>query len=593
MRRLVVMIVLLFSVAGLSASAQEPAPRLLRPSVLPTEHELANPHLYYPRMAERYMAPPELYTPPPPEGSVRPGEFEDLDATIISVQGASGSYGDMWVEMVDTYANSGGHTWIIIADSEKSTFEGLLDTAGVSSSAYSFLNYPFNTIWVRDYGPEFTRDTSGIRYIFDADYSTRPLDDQVPIVMGAGDWLNSDGSAMDVDTVEHGLSGGNVMSDGAGTCFFSNIVYGYEAPTGWDEGDVNDLMAEYLGCEQIITLNSICLDPTGHIDLYAKLMDSTSILLAQYPADTHFDGTVSSGVSSGYCSSPGTPNDYQDQEDNLATIQATTALDGTPWTVTRLQLPEPYYDSTYGWIYRSYMNSEIMNNWVAMPSFYDAHGDETASDLLDLEAAAIAAYETARPGVNVVAIDVDHMSGSGGAIHCISHDIPAEAGGAWVAPTEYCGDGVINGDEECDGEDVGDITCADFGEGFGAYVTCSPDCTYDTSECAGEACGNGRPGLGRGVRSLHPERRGVRHRGPRQRLRRVQRGLHQELHGVRRRHALHGRGDGRGRPDLLPRLRPRRLLLRLLVLVLPGQLLRLLHPGPGERDLVRRLRLRQ
>ena len=82
-----------------------------------------------------------------------------------------------------------------------------------------FLNYPVNTIWVRDYGPEFAMDTSGERYIFDAFYSGRPLDDQVPILMGGGDWLNSDGSPLEVNTNEHGLSGGNVMSDHPGLGF--------------------------------------------------------------------------------------------------------------------------------------------------------------------------------------------------------------------------------------------------------------------------------------------------------------------------------------------------------------------------------------
>ncbi len=476
--------------AALGASAQDSdrGHKLLVPSVMVSQDELANPHLYYPRVTERYIVPPGVLGPPPPVGSVRPGEFDPLDSTLITVIGADQVYGPMWVDMVETYANA-GHTWIIIPDNEKDSFKGQLDSAGISDGDYSFLNYPVNSIWVRDYGPEFAMDTSGERYIFDSYYWGRPLDDQVPILIGGGDWLNSDGSPVEVNTNEHELAGGNVMSDGAGTCFFSHIVYGLEKPSGWSDQDVDDLMAEYLGCEQMIVLNPICLDMTGHIDLYAKMMGPTSILLAEYPVDTHFDGTVASGETGGFCSTPDMPNDYQDQEDNLAIIQASTNIEGDAWEVTRLQLPEPYDSS--GWIYRSYMNSEIMNNWVAMPSFYAAHGDETAQDLLDLEAAAIAAYETALPGVNVVAIGADHMNGSGGAIHCISHDIPQEAGGNWTAPAEYCGDGIINGDEDCDGDDMGGATCADYDLGVADVLMCNIDCTIDTSQCPGPDCGNG------------------------------------------------------------------------------------------------------
>jgi agmatine deiminase len=412
-----------------------------------------------------------------------------MDATLITVLTPSGEWGTMWVDMVETFTQD-GHVMIIAPEGDKTVFEAALDNAGIAASAYSWLNYPVNSIWVRDYGPEFAVAPDGERFIMDSYYAGRPLDDAVPILMGAGDWLNSDGSPVEVNSVDHMLSGGNVMSDGAGTCFFSDIVYGYEKPAGWTNAEVDDLMAEYLGCEQIVTLKPICLDMTGHIDLYAKLLGPTAMLLIEWPADTHFDGTVASGVSAGHCASPGMPNDYQDQEDNLATIAATSNLDGDPWVVTRAPIPEPFQQGGE-WVYRSYMNSEIMNNWVAMPSFYDPKGDETAQDLLDMEALAIDAYEAAAPGINVVAIDVDHMNGTGGAIHCISHDIPAEAGGGWEIPAEYCGDGARNGDEECDGDDFGGDTCEEYGSWDVDLLACNPDCTVDASGCPSAECGDG------------------------------------------------------------------------------------------------------
>ncbi|MBU1219593.1 hypothetical protein KKF34_17745 [Myxococcota bacterium] len=57
--------------------------------------------------------------------------------------------------------------------------------------------------------------------------------------------------------------------------------------------------------------------------------------------------------------------------------------------------------------------------------------------------------------------------------------------------TGTCGDSIINGSEECDGVDIANHTCAD--EGFNAgIVTCNTDCTFDISDCHGEAvCGDG------------------------------------------------------------------------------------------------------
>ena len=103
--------------AALCASAQDSdrGHRLLVPNVMVSQDELANPHLYYPRVTERYIVPPGVLGPPPPVGSVRPGEFDPLDSTIITVIQATGAYGQMWVEILETFANA-GHTWIIIPD---------------------------------------------------------------------------------------------------------------------------------------------------------------------------------------------------------------------------------------------------------------------------------------------------------------------------------------------------------------------------------------------------------------------------------------------------------------------------------------------
>src|SRR5687768_15574830 len=39
-----------------------------------------------------------------------------------------------------------------------------------------------------------------------------------------------------------------------------------------------------------------------------------------------------------------------------------------------------------------------------------------------------------------------------------------------------CGDGFLDGEEECDGSDLGDATCADYGA-FAGELSCRADCT--------------------------------------------------------------------------------------------------------------------
>lgn len=55
--------------------------------------------------------------------------------------------------------------------------------------------------------------------------------------------------------------------------------------------------------------------------------------------------------------------------------------------------------------------------------------------------------------------------------------------------SEFCGDGQLNGAEDCDGNTMGTQTCGDFGYYFGS-LTCDSNCVYDTGTCF-ERCGDG------------------------------------------------------------------------------------------------------
>ncbi len=58
--------------------------------------------------------------------------------------------------------------------------------------------------------------------------------------------------------------------------------------------------------------------------------------------------------------------------------------------------------------------------------------------------------------------------------------------GACVGPAE-CGNDRREGDERCDGSDLGGARCADFGFISGP-LGCNDDCTYDDSSCSGDRC---------------------------------------------------------------------------------------------------------
>lgn len=61
--------------------------------------------------------------------------------------------------------------------------------------------------------------------------------------------------------------------------------------------------------------------------------------------------------------------------------------------------------------------------------------------------------------------------------------------GSTSAPAQQCGDGVIEGTEECEGADLNGETCMSFGFNGGTLI-CSA-CLFDKTNCFSESCGDG------------------------------------------------------------------------------------------------------
>jgi len=64
---------------------------------------------------------------------------------------------------------------------------------------------------------------------------------------------------------------------------------------------------------------------------------------------------------------------------------------------------------------------------------------------------------------------------------------------------KFCGDGVVDGMEECDGANLGGESCADFGLA-GGQLSCDGQCRFDKSGCGG--CGDNSPVVAMGWAGL-------------------------------------------------------------------------------------------
>ncbi len=69
---------------------------------------------------------------------------------------------------------------------------------------------------------------------------------------------------------------------------------------------------------------------------------------------------------------------------------------------------------------------------------------------------------------------------------CLPPGTPAEC-----TCRNTCGNHVVDPGEQCDGDDLNHQTCVSLGFAGGPPLTCNPDCTFDTSKCVPDVCGDG------------------------------------------------------------------------------------------------------
>jgi len=326
---------------------------------------------------------PELYSvTAPPVVPVRPlAEYEPSQAVMMR---PSGSIGSFHRGIIEGLAGRVDRLVVFHTPGQAEDMKDEILDLGVDEAALEMLNVEkTDSIWTRDYGPisHVTQDGS-IGFVDFRYYKNRMYDDAIPTKL-ANAW------GTNVFRVSMSYEGGNFMADPHGTCYMTEKIYKQNA--GHDKEQIDSWMAQYLGCSQMVVAPWPKGLGTGHIDMFAKLMNDGTVLLGNYA-----DGVQSENGKM--------LNDFADK---LASVVTES---GKSLKIIRLPLP---WDETGVWY--TYTNSLIVNDVVLVPVF---------SSFEDMEDEAIAAYENARPDLDIVTVNADGIIPSGGAMHCVTMTVP-------------------------------------------------------------------------------------------------------------------------------------------------------------------------
>lgn len=385
-------LLLLFTLLNTLGAQENPNP--LPKHLTATERALLESGTYRPPLQRR-----SGLTDPPDFPTRTLGEWEELSAIVITWD----AYYSVLREIV-RYAKEEVEVINICEDSL--AIQSYLANNGIDLERLTFIEAPFNTVWVRDYGPNpvYQNDVDSLVLIDWIYNRPRPRDDRIPDLIG--DYLDVPVYSTTQAPNDLVHTGGNFMSDGLGTGFSSRLLLDendFNSPFGTSnhsEADVDNLMDLFMGIEAYPKMEVLPYDGINHIDMHMKLLDEQTLLIGEFPT----------GISDG----PQIEANIQYVLDNYQTHW------GTDFKIERIvqppcgngNYPPSCQGGQFSAEYRTYTNALFVNQTVLVPIYNTA-----------LDEQALARWRELLPGYKIRGIDCTQIINAGGAIHCITKEI--------------------------------------------------------------------------------------------------------------------------------------------------------------------------
>lgn len=194
------------------------------------------------------------------------------------------------------------------------------------------------------------------------------------------------------------FEGGSIESDGAGTLMVTtSCLLAENRNNQFSQQDIETYLLRHFQAQRVLWLHHSWLagdDTDGHIDTVARFCSPTSIAYVQCddPTDEHYA-------------------ELQAMEQEL---QALRTIDGQPYTLFPLPLPDPCYDDEGERLPATHANFLIVNGAVLVPTYQQKGKDSEA----------LAQLRRAFPDRQIVGIDCRVLILQHGSLHCSTMQYP-------------------------------------------------------------------------------------------------------------------------------------------------------------------------
>ena len=324
--------------------------------------------------------PAHYYPVAPPIGPVHlPAEHQAMRGALVHWPTG---YPTQWHHHAQLISHilRGGEAHIVVRDEIWGQLVlSYLTIRGVEIMQVKLIIAPIDDLWVRDSGPTLIKTPAGMAAVANVyvpnglGYHRRDTEAAIAVAQA---WNH------EVYRLPLIVEGGNLVTDGNGTFFMCDSIFGHNPDI--DRARLDDIMLRWFGITQIIILPTLPGDITGHADIIVKVAEPGVLLVTQAPSRHRWHAAL---------------------EEAVRVITQSSTVDGKPWQIIRMPMPGGKEEWTY-------VNALTVNGIIVAPS-YDDQSDRAALDCFNL----------ASPGREVCW--VDYRAFMVGAVHCQTKEIPA------------------------------------------------------------------------------------------------------------------------------------------------------------------------
>ncbi|NJD04150.1 MAG: agmatine deiminase family protein [Ruminiclostridium sp.] len=363
------------------------------------------------------------YTPGTVQGSnIFPGEFEKQQAIWLQWPSEIYNTGAYPVNPVMIRIIKALDPYIRINVMTRSVDEivqvrNLLKTNGYSGKNAHFYVINHMSIWARDVGPLFVKNSRYLLHVADFGFNNYSRDGN-PVYVNTEkqvDSLTAQYLKLPVITSSLVSEGGAIESNGRGVMMTTESVVLKRNP-GMTKLQIENEYKRVLGVKKIIWLKKGLAEDdritSGHINEFARFASPNTILLAQVlPQDRY--------------TSQYTQESYLRLEENYNILKSSTDQAGKPFTIVRIPMPATIYgkaDSSGKLPMRSYLNYAVTNGAVLFQSYWKTG---RSNMLKTTEDQVMNTFRNIFTGRNIIGIDAENINRWGGGIHCVTQHMPA------------------------------------------------------------------------------------------------------------------------------------------------------------------------